>query len=80
MRQALTQARMEGLCRDFNDAKGIGEQILVYAGAVGGEVEEVVVAEPGAYVLGGHTPVVQVMGGRRAHGCIALTHVLRVRP
>lgn len=32
----------------------------------------VAVVEPGAYVMGGHTAVVQVSGG---HGCIALTHV-----
>ena len=60
-------------CERFNDAHKFGQTIKVWPGAIGaGEPREVKICMPGAYVLGGHTAVVQVTGG---HGCIALDHV-----
>jgi hypothetical protein len=64
-------------CERFNEAHKVNSEILVYPGAFGkGAPVKVMIVMPGAYVLRGHTAVVQVSGG---HGCIALTHVVAVR-
>jgi hypothetical protein len=63
---------MQAQCDEFNTSHPIGCSMWVAPGDVRGRFVEERVVQPGAYVLGGHTPVVQVTGG---HGCIALTHV-----
>ncbi|HEY3887771.1 MAG TPA: hypothetical protein VGL73_04300 [Caulobacteraceae bacterium] len=63
---------MASQCEAFNARFAIGAEIWVFPGDVRGRMEAVRVVEPGAYVLSGHTAVVQVTGG---HGCIALSHV-----
>lgn len=69
---------MERGCERFNAKHPIGTIIHVWPSAIGhGEPQIVTIVEPGAYVLGDHTPVVQVTG---RHGSIALTHVLRSDP
>ena len=65
-------AKMQALCDDFNAAFSVGDEIGVWSGLREGAPRKVNVARPGAYVLSGHTPVVQVAGGG---GCIALSHV-----
>ena len=67
-----TAEDMEVACRAFNATNPVGATIRVWPGAVGEAAADVQIKEPGAYVLSGHTPVVQVSGG---HGCIALSHV-----
>lgn len=67
-----TQKQMQAECDDFNAKHPIGTLIWVFPGDVRGRLAEVNVVEPGAYILYGHTAVVQVSG---RHGCIALTHV-----
>ncbi len=64
-------AEMSQLCAAFNELYAIGDRIRAYPGAIGGELVDVEIVEPGAHVLGGHTAVVQVSG----RGCIALTHI-----
>lgn len=71
-RRLPSPAQMQAACDRFNAAHFVGSRILAFPGAVEGPLVEIRVAEPGAYVMGGHTAVVQVTGG---YGCIALTHV-----
>lgn len=60
-------------CEHFNVAHPVGSTIRVWPGAMhDGPGTLVTIIMPGAYVLSGHTAVVQVNGG---HGCIALDHV-----
>lgn len=66
---------MEAVCTAFNSANPVGAEIWGAPGDVRGRFELMKVVAPGAYVMSGHTMVVQVDSG---HGCIALTHV-RVR-
>jgi hypothetical protein len=63
----MSAAHMEAECERFNAAS-----IKVYPGATTEQSVDVQVVKPGAYVMSGHTAVVQVSGN---HGCIALTHV-----
>ncbi|MBY6244080.1 hypothetical protein [Methylosinus sp. Sm6] len=74
MRKRQSSLEKMTACERFNVAHPIGSSIKVYPGVIGDRCVEVTIIEPGAYVLGGHTPVVQVTGG---HGCIALTHVVQ---
>jgi hypothetical protein len=67
-----TLKQRQAECARFNARLPIGTSINVYPGGLGDRIDAVEIVEPGAYVLSGHTPVVQVTGG---HGCIALTHV-----
>ena len=71
---------MRGMQRQvdvFNRRHPVGTTIVVWPGVVGvGPGAVVQVVAPGARILGGHTAVVQVTGG---HGCIALTHVKRLK-
>ena len=72
MRRGLTPAVMARMVDRFNRRHAVGSTIRVWPGWMGhGPGCLVAVAAPGAYVLGGHTPVVQVTGG---HGCIDLRH------
>lgn len=65
-------------CERFNEAHEVNSEILVYPGAFGnGAPVKVRIVMPGAYVLSGHTAVVQVTGG---YGCIALSHVVERGP
>ena len=65
---------LQQLVDDFNRANPIGTRLRIWPGRMGeGDGELVQVVAPGAYVLGGHSAVVQVSGG---HGCVALTHAL----
>lgn len=62
---------MKEECARFLARNPIGSKVRYWTGAVhvgAGRVGEVVA--PGAYVLGGHTSVVQIAGA----GCIALSH------
>lgn len=69
---------MQQACDLFNSKHPVGSDVLVWPGfthdhegsSIAGRDAKVVA--PGAYVMGGHTAVVQVDGG---HGCIALNHV-----
>ena len=64
---------LQGECERFNRLHPAGTEVRVWTGLMHdgpGTVGRV--AEPGAYVMSGHTPVVHVSGVR---GCIALTHV-----
>jgi hypothetical protein len=70
-----TLKQRQAACDAFNAAHPVGDSIWVAPGDVRGRFVEVSIVAPGAYVLSGHPPVVQVTG---CHGCIALTHV-RVR-
>jgi hypothetical protein len=73
-----TGAARQSECDDFNAMHPVGSQIRVWPGAVNAAPPvTVTIVEPRAYVLGGHTAVVQVTGG---HGCITLTHVMREAP
>jgi hypothetical protein len=67
-----TQAQMRAACDLFNRTHSVGDTLRVWSGLREGEPTERTIAEPGAYVLGGHTAVVQVKGGG---GCVNLTHV-----
>jgi len=72
---ALSQKALQRRCDAFNAVHPIGAAIRVWPGAVNEKPPvEVTIVEPGAYVMGSHTAVVQVTGG---HGCIALSHVMR---
>lgn len=81
-----TAKQMQTAVDAFNAAHKVGETIRVFPGDALGRLDEVQVCEPGAYVLSGHTPVVQVTGGTRAdgspasYGCIALSHVYEPQP
>lgn len=68
----LSRRSMEQQCEAFNARHKIGDEIRVWPGARDGDTVPRIIVEPGAYVLGGHTAVVQVS---RGGGCIALTHV-----
>ena len=65
-----SQATMQRLCDAFNAAHPIDSTISVWPRSRDVPPVPRVVIEPGAYILGGHTAVVQVRGG-----CIALSHV-----
>lgn len=67
-----SQVQLQRQCDAFNAKFSIGSTILVHPGTLRDDPIVTQVAAPGAYVLGGHTAVVQVEG---RHGCIALTHV-----
>lgn len=71
-RQRPTPAQLQRQCDTFNAKHAIGASIAVYPATLRDEPVMTRVAAPGAYILGGHTAVVQVEG---KHGCIALTHV-----
>ena len=75
----LTPAIRARMVDRFNARHQVGDWLLVWPGVMGdGPGELVQVREPGARVLGDHTPVVFVTGG---HGCIDLLHVRRaLRP
>lgn len=68
----MTPAQLETECIVFNNTHKVGDEIYVATGSVRGQFQLEKIIEPGAYVLAGHTAVVQVTGG---HGCVALTHV-----
>ena len=71
--RSRSMAHNERLVAAFNRKHPVGSQILVWSGLMGeGPGRLATIVEPGARVLSGHTPVVQVSGGG---GCIALTHV-----
>lgn len=72
MRKRPSEKQMNDDCERFNKFNPIGSMVRVWTGRVHetpGDVVEVV--EPGAYVMGGHTAVVQCAG----KGCVALSHV-----
>lgn len=73
MPKRQSPAKMQAECDRFNSEHIVGSFIRVAPGARDGERKVVQIVKPGAYVMGGHTAVVQVTGG---HGCIALSHVL----
>lgn len=64
-------------CERFNERHPVGSSINVHVGGLIQPTIRVRVVTPGAYVLGGHTAVVQVSDGL---GCIALTHVEKDAP
>jgi hypothetical protein len=70
---ARVQRDFTKLIDDFNATYPVGSSILVHTGTLQDPAVEVEVRDP-AQVLGGHTPVVYVTGGK---GCVALTHVVR---
>lgn len=72
MRKRPSEKQMKNECERFNKLNPIGSMVRFWTGRVHdspGEVAEIV--EPGAYIMGSHTAVVQVAG----RGCVALTHV-----
>jgi hypothetical protein len=71
-----TPAAMERACAEFNSMVEFGTEIGVFTGSERGVMDWAQVVQPGAYVLGTHTPVVQVRGisGVRTR-CISMTHV-----
>lgn len=71
-----TQHEMQAACDLFNKQHPIGMLIRVFPGRICEDPVVAKIVEPGAYVLGGHTSVVQVAG----RGCIALTHVRGPHP
>jgi hypothetical protein len=67
----MTQEQKEAEVASFNAMFKIGQPIRVWKGRKGdGPGIDTVIAVPGAFLLGGHTPVVKVPGDS-----IALTHV-----
>ncbi len=68
----LSPAAMQRAVDQFNARYKVGDSIRCWPGARDGDPVARTIVEPGAHILGGHTPVVQVSGGG---GCIALTHV-----
>jgi hypothetical protein len=73
-----SQAQMTKDCEWFNKLNPVGSKVRVWSGRVhDGPGKVVEVASPGAYVMGGHTAVVQVSGG---DGCIALSHAAPAEP
>lgn len=71
-RRPPSPGRMKAQCDAFNADHPPGTEIRVFPGGLNDASRIALVAVPGAYVLGGHTAVVQIMGGG---GCIALSHV-----
>jgi len=72
MKRRPAPAALQKACDEFNERHPIGAAIIFWRGRAGdGPGTAGTVTAPGAYVLGGHTAVVQVGGG-----CIALTHVV----
>ncbi|WP_029002779.1 hypothetical protein [Azorhizobium doebereinerae] len=68
-----SQTAMAKQCDHFNTRHPVGSKVRVWTGLLhDGPGKVVEVALPGAYVLSGHTAVVQVIGGG---GCVALSHV-----
>lgn len=67
-----TPKAMQAAVDGFNRRYQVGDEIRVWPGVRQGDPKVVTIVEPGAYILGGHTAVVQVTGG---HGSIALSHV-----
>ena len=66
-----TQAQMQKAVAQFNHATPIGAIVQYWPGAKEGRRLEGTVTDPGAYILGGHTAVVQIEGA----GCVALSHI-----
>lgn len=67
----LSPQQMQKACDAFNQAHPIGSTVTVAIALRDDRGIQAKVVEPGAYVLGGHTPVVQIEG----RGCFALSHV-----
>lgn len=66
-----TPAQMQKAVAKFNATIPVGSLVSVWKGVrAGNPTLEAVVEQPGAFILGGHTPVVKIPGD-----CIALTHV-----
>lgn len=71
MRKRQTPKQMQAAVDRFNAAHPVGSPIRIWKGLMGdGPGIETTVAEPGAFILSGHTAVVKVPGDS-----IALTHV-----
>jgi hypothetical protein len=67
----MTQQQKESEVASFNEMFKVGQRIRVWKGRKGdGPGIETVIAAPGAFLLGGHTPAVKIPGDS-----IALTHV-----
>lgn len=72
-RQRMSLGKMVLACERFNERHKVGTAIQVQPGSITDAPVRVMIVMPGAYVLSGHTAVVQVTGG---YGCIALDHVV----
>lgn len=71
-RRPPSQAEMAKRCSLFNSLNPVGSKVRVWTGMMNdGPGKVVEIAAPGAYVMSGHTAVVQTVG----IGCVALTHV-----
>ena len=64
---------LQWTCDRFNQQHKVGTTIRAHPGPLDTPTVEMKIIAPGAYVLSGHTAVVQVSGG---YGCIALSHVV----
>lgn len=69
-----TPKEMRAACDRFNAQFKPGDAVVVYTGIRGMDPKLAEVRCP-AEILGGHTPVVYVIGGH--HGCVALTHTAK---
>lgn len=77
MPKRQSPAQMQRACDRFNERHKVSDTVRVWRGirerpGEPPEPNELVQIAAAAYVLGGHTAVVHVTGGR---GCVALTHV-----
>lgn len=73
MPRRQSPAEMARAVDAFNAAHKVGDTITVFTGVIGENPTEVQVRYP-AEIMGGHTPMVYITGGK---GSVALTHVLR---
>lgn len=65
-------AAMQQACDQFNGRYCLNDEVTAYTGLIGENPKRAWITSK-AEVLGGHTPVVYVIG--EAHGAIALTHI-----
>jgi hypothetical protein len=74
MRNKRTAKQLQAACDKFNAVHEVGTEISVWRDGIGGDarIVTITITEPGAYVMDGHTAVVQVAGD-----CVALRHVIK---
>lgn len=71
-----SQVEMQNAVDAFNAKHSVGDTITVFTGLIGENPTEVQIRYP-AEIMGGHTPMAYITGGR---GSVALTHVAASAP
>ena len=72
-RRETDPVKLQKKCDDFNARNPVGSPVRFWRMRREGPGDVTFVEAPGAYLLGGHTPVVKVLGN-----VIAMTHIEEV--